>query len=389
VFRRFELPNGTKMGPRVVLDLVALDPFEGATNRTAVLVLEKGHRTEYPVKYCVWSRKGKSPAPDAHLQDVKETTSIDVQLAEPVSDNVTDVWLTAPSDCISGIKKAIGRSPYTAHAGITTWLNGVYFLDVLQKFPNGKLKVRNIGDVGKKHMTVREAIVEPDLIYVLVRGRDVSRWSYSSNQYAVIPHTAKTGWRALPEEEFMVNYPETFTYLRRFKDELDKRSGRRDLRAGHPFYILGSTGEHTFEPYKVAWGSMSRTMSAAVLEPREDLYLGTKMVMLEHSAMYLEAHSSEEAHFICALLNSAPSRAAIECFKGMGAYGNVARLVGIPSFDRDNELHIELSNLSRRAHKEASDQAALAEMEDKIDQLAADLWAIDGKELEAIRSHFT
>jgi len=37
--------------------LVSIQPFEGATNKTAAIILKKGEKTEYPVSYIVWSKK--------------------------------------------------------------------------------------------------------------------------------------------------------------------------------------------------------------------------------------------------------------------------------------------------------------------------------------------
>jgi SAM-dependent methyltransferase len=59
-FRQFRIPqpNGKFVPLRVlhVDDMVSLQPFEGASNRTAVMVLEKGKPTAYPVPYTVWRK---------------------------------------------------------------------------------------------------------------------------------------------------------------------------------------------------------------------------------------------------------------------------------------------------------------------------------------------
>ncbi len=46
-FRKFALPDGTPLGIVHVDDMTAFQPFEGATNRTAAFVLQKGKNTEY------------------------------------------------------------------------------------------------------------------------------------------------------------------------------------------------------------------------------------------------------------------------------------------------------------------------------------------------------
>jgi hypothetical protein len=60
-FRRFNIPrrDGGETPLRIlhVDDMVSLQPFEGASNRTAVMVLEKGKPTTYPVPYTPFGEK--------------------------------------------------------------------------------------------------------------------------------------------------------------------------------------------------------------------------------------------------------------------------------------------------------------------------------------------
>jgi hypothetical protein len=63
-FRRFKL--GDKESFKVIKahDLVTIQPFEGAANKTAMIVVKKDDVTIYPVPYTVWTRKkgvGKMP----------------------------------------------------------------------------------------------------------------------------------------------------------------------------------------------------------------------------------------------------------------------------------------------------------------------------------------
>ncbi|MFW9890232.1 MAG: hypothetical protein ACFFER_18770, partial [Candidatus Thorarchaeota archaeon] len=256
--------------------------------------------------------------------------------------------------------------------------------EILEKGPSGRLHVKNKGDVGKKKVPIKQGTVESDLVYLLVRGREISKWSFKPNLYVVIPHLSNTGWRAIPEETMMTEYPEAYKFLHQFKEMLNKRSGKKQLRKNHPMYILGSIGKHTFEPFKVAWGSISKQVKAAVLEPLDDPYLGRKIPMLEHSAMYLETASWEEAHFVCALLNSTPSQVTINCFKGMGAYGNISRLISIPRFNVEDSTHLLLSDLSREAHRRTRAGKSVASIEAAIDKYAIEVWDLDEPEMEGI-----
>jgi SAM-dependent methyltransferase len=125
-FRRFELPEQHRQKrPLKVLyvdDMVELQPFEGASNRTAVLVLQKGQPTCYPVPYTVWRKvEGARFSPDSTLDEVRAATQRHDWHAEPVDPrDSTSQWLTAHPAALNAIRKVLGKACYKAHAGVCT-----------------------------------------------------------------------------------------------------------------------------------------------------------------------------------------------------------------------------------------------------------------------------
>ncbi|MCL6613571.1 MAG: N-6 DNA methylase [Firmicutes bacterium] len=83
-FRRFCIPlsspsnNGKEIPLRVlhVDDMASLNPFEGATNRTAVMVLEKGRATRYPVPYTLWQKKRRTKTGFTYESSLKEVQAV-------------------------------------------------------------------------------------------------------------------------------------------------------------------------------------------------------------------------------------------------------------------------------------------------------------------------
>ena len=158
--------------PLVVHDLSAMQVFDGATNRTAVFVCEKTSRAfTYPVQYKMWSGPSRL-AQDESLAGVCGVTLQRNMGAVPViATKASSPWLTAPTQALSGVQKVIGPSDYKAYAGCCTWLNGVYWIQVLEKRPNGELLIENLYNVGKIKVKQIQAVIEPDLVYPLLRGR--------------------------------------------------------------------------------------------------------------------------------------------------------------------------------------------------------------------------
>jgi len=391
-FRRFRIgENGAPLGVVHVDDMVDLKPFEGASNRTAVMVIEKGRATRYPVPYTVWKRKkGARFSYDSTLEDVKSATRLLDQKAEPVDPaDPTSPWLTADKFSLAAVKKVLGKSDYTAHAGAYTGgANGVYWVRILSTRPDGLVVVENITEGAKREVPKVTAVIEPDLLYPLLRGRDVKRWHAEPSAYILMVQDPRTR-RGIPEDELRVRYPKTWKYLKRFEPILRERRSRGVsdmLKQGAPFYTMFAVGDYTFAPWKVVWPWIAKGLRAAVIDVIQD-----KPIVPEHNTFLVACHDSDEAFYICALMNSSAGDLAIRSFfsTGGGGIGSPIALehIRIPKYDPADLVHQALAAASQEAHAAAAqgDANRLAEIEDRIDHLAAQLWDLTDRELASLR----
>ncbi|HEY9595536.1 MAG TPA: N-6 DNA methylase, partial [Spirochaetia bacterium] len=175
-FRRFAIPGpsgtGTPLGVTHVDDMTDLNPFPGASNRTAIVLLEKGISTRYPVRYVLWRRKRAPAGADAQgaftrdsaLDEVMNATERHDTLAEPVDpEDSTSAWLTGRRETVAAVRRYLGPSDYDAHLGANTGgANAVYWLDALGRRDDGLVVVRNIRDGAKIPVeTVTRPVEEP------------------------------------------------------------------------------------------------------------------------------------------------------------------------------------------------------------------------------------
>jgi SAM-dependent methyltransferase len=112
-FRRFMLGSKTPAAVVVVDDMADLKPFEGASNRTAIVILERGRVTKYPVPYSSWYKPGGGSVipEDVTLDDVtKEKIATYRQfVAEPVDEaDPTSSWITGRPRALKAVKKVLG-----------------------------------------------------------------------------------------------------------------------------------------------------------------------------------------------------------------------------------------------------------------------------------------
>jgi len=96
-FRRFRLgKSGTPFKVLQVDDMTELQPFDSATNRTAVFFCQKGEPTRYPVEYHVWRKKEKgSIAIDLDWDEVVQKTSVSHLKAQSIDGSEQGSWISA------------------------------------------------------------------------------------------------------------------------------------------------------------------------------------------------------------------------------------------------------------------------------------------------------
>lgn len=390
-FRRFVLPDGTPLQVRKAEDLVALNPFEGASNRTALLLLQKGQPTQYPVPYILWRKKAHGRiSPEHSLKEVWDATERVPLVATPVdSSDRTSPWLTVPEGIIPILPKVLGPSDYEAHAGAYTGgLNAAYWVEVIKRLPGGKVLVRNLTEGSKIKVGKVTGQVEADLLYPLLRGRDVQRWKAQPSAWIIVPRLPSKPDEVIPEDKMTVDYPETYYWLYRFREPLRKRKDamtQSALMRGEPFYFYGAVNDYTFAKWKVVWTRVGRIL-AAVIGPEED-----KPVIPQETITLISCESPEEAHYIAAILNSLPFQYVVSSFaqEGGKSFGtpHILEQIRIPCYNSYDPIHRCLAKLSKKAHAAAAAgyERKLERVERGIDKVARRIWGLTIKEVEEIR----
>jgi hypothetical protein len=376
-FRRFQLGDGLHLKILKAHDLASIQPFEGATNKTAAIVLKKGEKTEYPVPYTVWVKKKDAGriAPEKSLKEVKPLLSKKIFIAKPIGSE-TGTWQTQAK----GLKTSIieGKNYYKAHAGAYISPYGIFWLEIKYVFSNGNLLVENFTEKVKTKIPKTEAQIEQDLVYPALRGSDIQRWDAFPQIYVLITHSASQ----IPysEKEMKTKWPRTFSYLTNFKNILLQRALYKHFheKLGGPFYGQRLFGEYTFSNYKVVWKRMSNDLVSAVVNQHKTLY-GYKTIIPLETVTFFSTDTESEAHYLCAIINSKPVREFIKSFSSPGrGFGtpSVMEHVGIPKFDPKNPLHQRLAEISKKCHqlKAQGNEKEIEKLEEENDKLVIQLF---------------
>ena len=375
-FRRFEYNDGTPMAAVLgVEDYQAIAPFEGATNHPALLLIENGGRTQYPVLYRVW-QPGTGQRLGQRFADAEEfrTTSTHRDLlAQPVPGTDAGPWLkgtAAEHDVWRTLFDAARVAPYQARKGVTTDLNGVFFVRV-EEADAGYVWASNDPTIGRTRgiPTIRR-LIERELVFPLMRGRGLKPFHAALDPEfkIILPQRGMHGDPALP-----VSAPRTYQFFSAFEDHLRARGSYRRYQQGQPFWSTWSTGPYTFSPYKVLWQEMSgHRFCAAYLAPVQDPLLGECIVVPDHKLYFVPVETLAEARYLTGILNAPTISSAIAAYAAQLSLGvSVVENLKIPEFNAEDDSHRALARIAGEITARGSD--AIKTELDELDQLALEV----------------
>lgn len=345
-FRRWKLSlesTDEPMTVETVEDYAALRPFEGVANwPTLLLIRRNGKATSYPVKYRRFtsSKRGASPNLDSY----------DDLQAMPVPGTDAGPWLVGTAEEMKvwpDLFNASRESVYRARKGVTTDVNGIFFVTAQQVLDEKMVRIANDPRNGRRRdVAATSAVVEKDDVFPLLRGRDVHRFvaTPQSGQCVIVPQRGMFG-----DEDLPASRPRMFRFLSQFRTILERRSSYRRFQQGKPFWSIWSTGEYTFSPYKVVWREMSGGGFVAAYVDYSEFCGGTKMVIPDHKVYFVPVSSEDEAAYLTAFLNASMVSDAINAYSSALSLGtSVTDYLNIPGFDEHNETMMLMVSMAKR-----------------------------------------
>lgn len=410
-FRKFKI---VRKGQDIPFSVYRLDDFSNIklfTIPSMAIFFEKGKQMVYPMdNYHNWDYLAtKKTVFDSHAKwsDVSRMIDSQVLSANPVSSvDLQSSWLTLEDDKLTLSKKVLDMDKerfYHGRKGIEpAGAKGVYVLKkpvACNPMQNGKAVIVN--DISRQRRQdilnkgEHKGVVETDLIYPMLGGRNIQRWYVSSNEYILVPHSKEHKY-GIPETELLQTHPLTYNWLEFYQKELfDSRvqNGKFFNPNKNPFYRLDNVGEYTYAPYKVLWKEQTGSMSAVVVGNAEESLinydnsvLGTdKIIMVDSKVLYLALESVDEAYFVCGIINSPTIRNIIDGYAVETNRGtDVLKYLAIPKYDDTSQTHKDIARISEQIHDfckielknlDKIDQSKLSALESALDTLVIAMFA--------------
>ncbi|MFN8159805.1 MAG: N-6 DNA methylase [Solirubrobacterales bacterium] len=391
-FRRFKVGvSGPSVHVGHVDDMIDLNPFEGASNRTAVMTWTRGKPTHYPVGYTIWQRTERRGI-GRHVTGAEvdaQTRRLQLVAAPVSADDPTSPWLTVPRELVSALRKVAetGEPKYSAHAGVYSGgINGIYWLSVDgQPDKNGRVPITNLHDVGKTTIPKKYGRVENELLHPLVRGTDVRRWHVRPWNHLLFVQDPKTR-QGIDEATMRDRFPGALDFLAQFEPNLRARAAYKRYFSGRkksgspevPYWSMFDVGDYTLAPHKVVWKDQASDFAAAVISG------GDQVPLPNHKVMLVACECEEEAHYLCGMLNSIPARLFVAAYAVETQIAtHPAKYVHLPKFDATSKRHARVAAASRGAHVAAADGKETDQEE--VDTAAAGLWGLSKDEVAGMR----
>ena len=338
-----------------VEELTKENPFE-IGNEVSLIIARKGRKTRYPVKYLRWGGK--------------RTHELEDYVAEPsVEHDQLSEWVVYTPG--KKPKRTLGTFTYTVRERVNFGPKDAFY-DLELVIDKGELvQIRNVKGKVKD--------VEKTRVYPLVLSRHVKRWRLGDEKnepytYCIFPQDRPSEKN---ENRLKRDCPRTWEWLRDFKEILLAR--KSNVFAKDPFYSIYGLGDWGAK-YKVVWKSMGFYPNFVVVSSVEDEKLGKKLALVEHVEYFIPLDHEDEAHYVCALLNSSIVEKTLRQLSGRGksGLGAIVKQIRLDMFNSDNKLHKQLSSCSKRAHAlaKASNEVELAKVQRRINQLAERLYSL-------------
>lgn len=373
-FRKFKSQKGI-FSPINIWDFSHLAIFSGVTNQTIVTFFETGKELVVPINWSIFTPKNKKKIPrNMNVDNFAEYIDTHNILGLPISKNdMCSPWASVTNDQIDIIQKMEGKSFYRARGGINTGgANTIFWLKIFHQ-EDEYYSIQNIGKSIRANSHIVHAKVEKQLVYKLIRGRDVEQWRYKSDLSIILPYDPKVDTKnAIPEEQLKEKYPLTYNFLYTFHAQLIQRKEFKRWNEKGPFYELYRIGPYTFSPYKVIWQhtGLNMKMKACVLSANEE------KIMIDQKIIFVPFDSEDEAYYFCAIINSDIVFRFLNAYLMLDASTHILEHLAIPKFDSTDIIHLELVKISKICHQLAKnvDEMNIHIYREKIDTLVENIW---------------
>jgi hypothetical protein len=359
-FKRFKKPKNMLYK---IFDLEDVVPLFNVPS--CVLIAVKGKDTKYPISAKRY--RGKLSEKNIRLKEVIRYLSAEDYLYNPPLVPTKYSWYYGK------VKKGIDITPRC-----------FWFVEFE---PHPMLGI----DVNKPSVKTAESIlsqskerwkgiifsgnVENDFIFTTLLAGDIVSFGYTQMRPVVLPVESHTNHFRLLEVAELRNrgYRHMADWVQLAQDMWEKNASKRSLMnfprvVSWLNYMNKLDAQSPIKQYAVVYNASGTNIASCVVDRKklpEFSILQAKInpngFLAEQSTFFYETNDEMEAHYLCAVLNSNVINDLIKPLQPRGLFGEraVTRrpfMFYIPKFDKSNDKHRELAEISKKCHEQLANK---------------------------------
>jgi hypothetical protein len=301
-------------------DLNKLRPFGKQVGaNVAVYTLVADTRSTFPIEASSWTRENTTPD-FSSMNTMQNSAHVEQTNILPLdSDDSTSAWIREDAE-----RGALGECDQDIRHGV-------------------KDDAQDVFSITRDQL----ADIEPDFVYPYLKSKHIVKYGLFGHELRLVPINKANE----DNEELLKNeFPQTYQYLSQNRDILENRSS--SWLDNGTFYNIFGIGDYTWAEYKLVWCRLGFKPHFAVVSTVNDEDLGEKMVIPGDHFMFIGTNNKQEAHFLCALLNSSIYQKSLKDIASEGKASlskSVVSKLEIPEWTETEESQ-RLADLSIKAH---------------------------------------
>lgn len=390
-FRQFKLDENTNLYFQQLFDWTkAGHPFDPVKYKFLTFFFsnkEVDYKKGIPVKYFT-KNKGYDLKKFLNYSDfnlLKDVFTEKIELAGQANDNSSIFSYAKDEMELKSFNDISGIASYKGREGIEFYPQELFLLEVDTDMPISKdiVIVKNYQNKKSKYKIPLESFpLEKKHLHPLVKGVDIERFNLLPSKYIVPFPYDKTNPRSpIKIKDLTKDSKLLATYFNKFKNVFNSQTNYNDKIIGEKhnteFYALARVGEYSFADYYVAFRDNSKWQSC-VVSSVETPWGEKKRPQFQNHAVTISQRKSgefitlDEAHYICAILNAPVTESYILNSSDSRSF-KINPPINIPEFDKNNSIHIELSELSKKAHKYHDNKMEINKIDKRLNDLVVKL----------------
>lgn len=294
--------------------------------------------------------------------EAKESINIKEFMAGRIIPTDTAYTITHSSSNLLKLKSVPGEFSYIAREGIEFYPQELVLFEYIGPGPMANtVLVRNVQLSKSKYKINQQTIIlEKEFLYPLVKGPSIKRFAHKYNGLLVpFPYRSENPHAPIEPKILKKEAPFLYKHYEMYKEILLSQTTFSDKIRGPnagAYYGFARTGPYSFQNIYVGFRDNTK-WNAVVISPTITPWEEKKRFLFQNHAVSICERAWEknyinydEAHYICAIMNSPIVEEFIYSTTDNRSFP-IRPSVYLPPFEKDNKLHLLLSFLSKRLHR--------------------------------------